>query len=290
MSAFIYKSLSVLFFVLMSVCIKATGDHIPLFQVVFFRNFFALLPLIFFIYFLKLNFRSINNYKLHIARAFIGVTAMSLFFVSIRYVPLVEMQTISYSSVFFISILSIFFLGEKIGYRRIIAIFIGFLGVLIILKPSTELFSNYSVLPLIASLFLSMAVIVLKKILLTNNNILSVWVFTVLCTVLSLFFYNENWVWPNNLDLSFMIASGILGFIAQICLTKSFQLADASILAPIDFSSVIWSFSLGYIFFGELISSDVLIGGLIIITSVGYIFYRERVLQKEIVLGVNKQF
>ena len=280
MSAFIYKSLSVLFFVLMSVCIKATGDHIPLFQVVFFRNFFALLPLIFFIYFLKLNFRSINNYKLHIARAFIGVTAMSLFFVSIRYVPLVEMQTISYSSVFFISILSIFFLGEKIGYRRIIAIFIGFLGVLIILKPSTELFSNYSVLPLIASLFLSMAVIVLKKILLTNNNILSVWVFTVLCTILSLFFYNENWVWPNNLDLSFMIASGILGFIAQICLTKSFQLADASILAPIDFSSVIWSFSLGYIFFGELISSDVLIGGLIIITSVGYIFYRERVLQK----------
>ena len=290
MSAFIYKSLSVLFFVLMSVCIKATGDHIPLFQVVFFRNFFALLPLIFFIYFLKLNFRSINNYKLHIARAFIGVTAMSLFFVSIRYVPLVEMQTISYSSVFFISILSIFFLGEKIGYRRIIAIFIGFLGVLIILKPSTELFSNYSVLPLIASLFLSMAVIVLKKILLTNNNILSVWVFTVLCTIISLFFYNENWVWPNNLDLSFMIASGILGFIAQICLTKSFQLADASILAPIDFSSVIWSFSLGYIFFGELISSDVLIGGLIIITSVGYIFYRERVLQKEIVLGVNKQF
>ena len=290
MSAFIYKSLSVLFFVLMSVCIKATGDHIPLFQVVFFRNFFALLPLIFFIYFLKLNFRSINNYKLHIARAFIGVTAMSLFFVSIRYVPLVEMQTISYSSVFFISILSIFFLGEKIGYRRIIAIFIGFLGVLIILKPSTELFSNYSVLPLIASLFLSMAVIVLKKILLTNNNILSVWVFTVLCTILSLFFYDENWVWPNNLDLSFMIASGILGFIAQICLTKSFQLADASILAPIDFSSVIWSFSLGYIFFGELISSDVLIGGLIIITSVGYIFYRERVLQKEIVLGVNKQF
>jgi drug/metabolite transporter (DMT)-like permease len=290
MSAFIYKSLSVIFFVLMSVCIKATGDHIPLFQVVFFRNFFALLPLIFFIYFLKLNFRSINNYKLHIARAFIGVTAMSLFFVSIRYVPLVEMQTISYSSVFFISILSIFFLGEKIGYRRIIAIFIGFLGVLIILKPSTELFSNYSVLPLIASLFLSMAVIVLKKILLTNNNILSVWVFTVLCTVLSLFFYNENWVWPNNLDLSFMIASGILGFIAQICLTKSFQLADASILAPIDFSSVIWSFSLGYIFFGELISSDVLIGGPIIITSVGYIFYRERVLQKEIVLGVNKQF
>ena len=290
MSAFIYKSLSVLFFVLMSVCIKATGDHIPLFQVVFFRNFFALLPLIFFIYFLKLNIRSINNYKLHLVRAFIGITAMSLFFVSLRYVPLVEMQTISYSSVFFISILSIFFLGEKIGYRRIIAIIVGFFGILIILKPSSAIFSNYSLLPLIASLFLSMAVIVLKKILLTNNNVLSVWVFTIFCTIISLFFYNKSWIWPNNLDLTFMVASGLLGFVAQICLTKSFQLADASVLAPLDFSSVIWSFFLGYIFFGELISFDVLLGGFIIILSVGYIFYRERVLQKQIVLGVNKQF
>jgi drug/metabolite transporter (DMT)-like permease len=290
MSAFIYKSLSVLFFVLMSVCIKATGDRLPLFQVVFFRNFFALMPLIFFIYFLKLNFRSISNFKLHILRAFIGITAMSLFFISLRYVPLVEMQTISYSSVFFISILSIFFLGEKIGYRRIIAIIVGFIGVIIILKPTSAIFSNYSILPLIASLFLSMAVIVLKKILLTNNNILSVWVFTILCTLISLFFYNESWIWPNNLDLSLMIASGILGFIAQICLTKSFQLADASLLAPLDFSSVIWSFFLGYIFFAELISTNVLIGGTIIIVSVGYIFYRERVLQKQVVLGVNKQF
>ena len=290
MSAFIYKSLSFLFFVLMSVCIKATGDHLPLFQVVFFRNFFALLPLIFFIYFLKLNFRSINNFKLHIMRAFIGITAMSLFFISLRYVPLVEMQTISYSSVFFISILSIFFLGEKIGYRRIIAIIVGFIGVIVILKPTSAIFSNYSILPLIASLFLSMAVIVLKKILLTNNNILSVWVFTILCTLISLFFYNESWIWPKHFDLSLMISSGILGFIAQIFLTKSFQLADASLLAPLDFSSVIWSFFLGYIFFAELISINLLIGGSIIIVSVGYIFYRERVLQKQVVLGVNKQF
>ena len=97
---------------------------------------------------------------------------MSLFFISLRYVPLIEMQTISYSSVFFISILSIFFLGEKIGYRRVIAIIVGFIGVVIILKPDVNLFSNYSVLPLLASIFLSMAVIILKKILLTNNNIL----------------------------------------------------------------------------------------------------------------------
>ena len=290
MSAFIYKSLSVLFFVLMSVCIKATGDHIPLFQVVFFRNFFALIPLFFVIYFLKLKISSINEYPLHLGRAIIGITAMSLFFISIRYVPLVEMQTISFSSVFFISILSVFFLGEKIGYRRIIAVIVGFIGVVIILNPGSAIFSNYSFLPLIASFFLSIAVIFLKKILLTNNNILSVWIFTAFCTVISLFFYDDTWIWPQGYDLIFMIASGFLGFIAQICLTKSFQMADASLLAPLDFSSVIWSFLIGYVFFQEFITLNVLFGGLIIIMSVSYIFYRERVLKKQIVLGTNKQF
>mgnify|MGYP003344044745 FL=1 len=290
MSAFIYKSLSVLFFVLMSVCIKATGDHIPLFQVVFFRNFFALIPLFFVIYFLKLKLSTINKYPLHLGRAVIGITAMSLFFISIRYVPLVEMQTISFSSVFFISILSVFFLGEKIGYRRIIAVIVGFIGVVIILNPGSAIFSNYSFLPLIASFFLSIAVIFLKKILLTNNNILSVWIFTAFCTVISLFFYDDTWIWPQNYDLIFMVASGFLGFIAQICLTKSFQMADASLLAPLDFSSVIWSFLIGYIFFQEFITLNVLFGGLIIIVSVSYIFYRERVLKKRIVLGANKQF
>ena len=68
-----------------------------------------------------------------------------------------------------------------------------------------------------------------------------------MCTFISLCFYNDNWIWPNKLDLLFMVSSGILGFIAQICLTKSFQLADASLLAPLDFSSVIWSFFLGYL-------------------------------------------
>ena len=290
MSAFIYKSISVLFFVLMSVCIKATGDNLPLFEVVFFRSFFALIPLFLVIFYFNLKITSINNYKLHFFRGLVGIAAMSLFFISLRYVPLIEMQTISYSSVFFISILSIFFLGEKIGYRGVIAIIVGFIGVVIILKPDVNLFSNYSVLPLLASIFLSMAVIILKKILLTNNNILSVWTFTLFATLFSLFFFNDDWIWPNNFDLVLLIASGILGFVAQLCLSKSFQLADASVLAPLDFTSVIWAFLIGYIIFGEFLSREVLLGGPLILLSVGYIFYRETVLRKKIVLGSNKQF
>ena len=223
-------------------------------------------------------------------RAVFGICAMSLFFLSLRHVNLVEMQTISFSSVFFISILSIFFLQEVIGIRRIIAIMFGFLGVVIILNPSINIFSNYSLLPLIASLFLSFAVICLKKILTTNNNFLSIFIFTFFCSLISLGFYNSSWIIPSSQDLLLLMLTGIFGFIAQFFLTKSFQLADASVLAPFEFSSLIWSYFIGYFLFNEIVTFRVYIGALIIVLSVSYIFYRESILKKKIAVGINKQF
>ncbi|MDA1283582.1 MAG: DMT family transporter [Proteobacteria bacterium] len=290
MSAFLFKSLSVLFFVLMSACIKLLADRVPLFEIVFFRNFFALFPVIFMLWRNNLKLSDINHYPLHLMRAVFGICAMTLFFLSLRHVNLVEMQTISFSSVFFISILSVFFLHEVIGMRRIIAIMFGFIGVVIILNPSVSVFSNYSLLPLIASLLLSFAVIFLKKILITNNNFLSIFIFTLFCSIISLAFINSSWIIPKTTDMMLLILTGVLGFIAQVFLTKSYQLSDASLLAPFEFSSLIWSYFIGYFLFHEVISFRVYLGGLIVVLSVGYIFYRESTLKKRIAVGINKQF
>jgi drug/metabolite transporter (DMT)-like permease len=290
MSAFLFKSLSVLFFVLMGTCIKLLADRVPLFEVVFFRNFFALFPVIFMLWKNNLKIADINQYPLHLMRAVFGICAMTLFFLSLRHVNLVEMQTISFSSVFFISILSVFFLREVIGMRRIIAIMFGFIGVVIILNPSVSVFSNYSLLPLIASLLLSFAVIFLKKILITNNNFLSIFIFTLFCSIISLAFMNSTWIIPKTTDIILLILTGVLGFIAQVFLTKSYQLADASLLAPFEFSSLLWSYFIGYFLFHEVISLRVYLGGLIVVLSVAYIFYRESTLKKRIAVGINKQF
>lgn len=290
MSAFLFKSLSVLFFVLMGTCIKLLADRVPLFEVVFFRNFFALFPVIFMLWKNNLKIADINQYPLHLMRAVFGICAMTLFFLSLRHVNLVEMQTISFSSVFFISILSVFFLREVIGMRRIIAIMFGFIGVVIILNPSVSVFSNYSLLPLIASLLLSFAVIFLKKILITNNNFLSIFIFTLFCSIISLAFMNSTWIIPKTADIILLILTGFLGFIAQVFLTKSYQLADASLLAPFEFSSLLWSYFIGYFLFHEVISLRVYLGGLIVVLSVAYIFYRESTLKKRIAVGINKQF
>jgi drug/metabolite transporter (DMT)-like permease len=290
MSAFLFKSLSVLFFVLMGTCIKLLADRVPLFEVVFFRNFFALFPVIFMLWKNNLKIADINQYPLHLMRAVFGICAMTLFFLSLRHVNLVEMQTISFSSVFFISILSVFFLREVIGMRRIIAIMFGFIGVVIILNPSVSVFSNYSLLPLIASLLLSFAVIFLKKILITNNNFLSIFIFTLFCSIISLAFMNSTWIIPKTTDIVLLILTGVLGFIAQVFLTKSYQLADASLLAPFEFSSLLWSYFIGYFLFHEVISLRIYLGGLIVVLSVAYIFYRESTLKKRIAVGINKQF
>ena len=290
MSAFLFKSLSVLFFVLMGTCIKLLADRVPLFEVVFFRNFFALFPVIFMLWKNNLKIADINQFPLHLMRAVFGICAMTLFFLSLRHVNLVEMQTISFSSVFFISILSVFFLREVIGMRRIIAIMFGFIGVVIILNPSVSVFSNYSLLPLIASLLLSFAVIFLKKILITNNNFLSIFIFTLFCSIISLAFMNSTWIIPKTTDIILLILTGVLGFIAQVFLTKSYQLADASLLAPFEFSSLLWSYFIGYFLFHEVISLRVYLGGLIVVLSVAYIFYRESTLKKRIAVGINKQF
>jgi len=290
MSAFLFKSLSVLFFVLMGTCIKLLADRVPLIEVVFFRNFFALFPVIFMLWKNNLKITDINQYPLHLMRAVFGICAMTLFFLSLRHVNLVEMQTISFSSVFFISILSVFFLREVIGMRRIIAIMFGFIGVVIILNPSVSVFSNYSLLPLIASLLLSFAVIFLKKILITNNNFLSIFIFTLFCSIISLAFMNSTWIIPKTTDIILLILTGVLGFIAQVFLTKSYQLADASLLAPFEFSSLLWSYFIGYFLFHEVISLRVYLGGLIVVLSVAYIFYRESTLKKRIAVGINKQF
>ena len=290
MSAFLFKSLSVLFFVLMGTCIKLLADRVPLFEVVFFRNFFALFPVIFMLWKNNLKIADINQYHLHLMRAVFGICAMTLFFLSLRHVNLVEMQTISFSSVFFISILSVFFLREVIGMRRIIAIMFGFIGVVIILNPSVSVFSNYSLLPIIASLLLSFAVIFLKKILITNNNFLSIFIFTLFCSIISLAFMNSSWIIPETTDIILLILTGVLGFIAQVFLTKSYQLADASLLAPFEFSSLLWSYFIGYFLFHEVISLRVYLGGLIVVLSVAYIFYRESTLKKRIAVGINKQF
>ena len=156
------KILSVIFFVLMDVLIKKLSEDFNTFQIVFFRCFFGIFPVLVMIYITKasLTTRKIN---LHLLRAVFACLAMFCFFKAFGILPLADVSSISFASIMIITILAIFILCEKVGPRRWIAIFIGFIGVLIVFRPGTTLFSFYSLLPLIGAVALSFAVITMKK-------------------------------------------------------------------------------------------------------------------------------
>ena len=162
--AILLKSLAVFFIVSMDVLIKKLSINFPTFQIVFFRCLFGLLPVTFMLFLTKSKLKT-SKIKIHIIRAIIATMVMFCFFKSISLLSLADVSSISFASIMITTILAIFVLKEKVGLKRWIAIIVGFLGVLVVFRPGTSIFSYYSFLPLIAALGLSFAIILLKQLL-----------------------------------------------------------------------------------------------------------------------------
>ena len=145
LTAIILKFLSILSFVLMDVLIKKLSDNLPTNEIIFFRCFFGLIPVTIVMILTKSSIKT-SKINLHIYRALIASIAMFAFFKSFHLLPLAEVSSISFASIMITTILAIYLLDEKVGIRRWLAIFIGFIGILIILRPGSSLFNIYMLL------------------------------------------------------------------------------------------------------------------------------------------------
>ena len=162
--AILLKSLAVFFIVSMDVLIKKLSINFPTLQIVFFRCVFGLIPVTIMLILTK---SKLHTYKLniHILRAIVASVVMFCFFKSVSLLPLADVSSISFASIMITTILAIFILNEKVGIKRWLAIIFGFIGVIIVFRPGTSIFSFYSFLPLIAALGLSFAIILLIAII-----------------------------------------------------------------------------------------------------------------------------
>ena len=283
------KILSVIFFVLMDVLIKKLSADFNTFQIVFFRCFFGIFPVLVMMYFTNSTLKT-NKINLHLLRAVIACLAMFCFFRAFGILPLADVSSISFASIMIITILAIFILKEKVGIRRWLAIFFGFIGVLIVFRPGTSLFSFYSIYPLIGAFALSFAVIIMKKLLSydappTCSFYLHAFVSLFYLPILIL-----NWQQPTlNLWL-LLISMGFCGGIAQILLTNAYKISTVNLLQPFDYTAIIWAITFGIIFFNDYPDKYVIIGSLVIVISTYYIIYRENKLGKKInTLKVNQR-
>jgi len=278
--------LSVLFFSLMDVLIKITNEY-DVGQVMFSRAMFGLIPIFFLIPKKKLkNFYKTKYKALHFYRSFVGAIAMYAIFVGLRNLELAEVTSMAFSGPIWVVIFSILFLGEKIKMKRWIAVGLGFVGVLIISKPGFDNLNFYYVYPIIFTLGFAGVSIFIRKLTLVGEPVyLIAFYFSVCSAIFGLFTLPfGGWLVPSVYDLGLLILIGVFGSIANLLLTKSYQLAEVSLTTPLKYLSLVFAIIFGFYIFNEIPTFYTLSGASLIVVSSAIIFVREHQLKKPITL------
>tara|TARA_Y100000768_G_C23878711_1_gene634124 strand:- start:138 stop:1058 length:921 start_codon:yes stop_codon:yes gene_type:complete len=274
--------LSVLFFSLMDVLIKITNEY-DVGQVMFSRAIFGLIPIFFLIPKEKLkNFYKTKYVSLHFYRSFIGAIAMYAIFVGLRNLELAEVTSMAFSGPIWVVIFSILFLGEKVRITRWLAVGLGFLGVLIISKPGFDNLNLYYIFPIIFTLGFAGVSIFIRKLTLVGEPVyLIAFYFSICSAIFGLFTLPlGGWLIPTIYDLGLLILIGLFGSIANLLLTKSYQLAEVSLTTPLKYLSLVFAIIFGFYFFNEIPTIYTLSGAGLIVVSSAIIFIREHQLNK----------
>ncbi|NNM71893.1 EamA family transporter [Enterovirga aerilata] len=281
------KVLSALAFTLMSAGIKWVGPDFPTGQIVFFRSAFALVPLLVWLSLrgdLLASVRT-NDLRSHIMRGLMGSCAMFAGFVSLAYLPLSDSVVIGYLSPLLTVVLAALFLGETVRLYRWTAVAAGFVGVVIMVSPhlgGASLSGNMQATTigvafgLLGACCAAGATIQVRKLTSRESTGAIVLYFTLLTTALGASTVVLGWKVPSASQFGLLVTIGILGGIGQILMTQSYRYADASLIAPFDYTTMIWAFLLGWFLFGQLPSTAVVAGGVIVAAAGLFVIWRER--------------
>jgi drug/metabolite transporter (DMT)-like permease len=285
------KLASVMVFIAMASMIKATASHVPAGQAVFFRSFFAIPVILVWLAWRReigVGLRT-QNPAGHLWRGLVGTMAMGLGFAGLGYLPLPEVTAIGYAAPLLTVIFAAMFLGEEVRMFRISAVALGMTGVLIVLAPRLSLTPGTAstaealgaVLVLGGAVFAALAQVFVRKLVMTEQTSAIVFYFSVTATLLSLVTLPFGWAWPTAGEAALLVGAGLLGGLGQILLTSSYREADASVLAPFDYASMLFALGIGYFVFAEVPTLAMLGGAVLIVTAGILIIWRERQLGLE---------
>ena len=264
----------------------ATEDHHP-FEVAFFRTIFVLL--IFLPFVVKNGFKSLkpNNIKLQSYRAIIGSVAMLCMFYGLSITELAKATALMFTVPIFATILAIIFLKEVVGIRRWSAMFVGFFGALIVLRPDIELGFG-PLLILCGSLMWSSSVLMAKKLTQTDSTLsITFWQAAGLIPA-TFILATQVWQWPSFNQLLMFLLIAIAGTLTHWFLNEALKRAEISALLPLDYLRLIWSVSLGLIFFNEIPPAGLWLGAALILGASTYIGVRQaKKMKDELNTGTN---
>lgn len=251
------------------------GTILPISLMLFTRNFLSLFILIPLLYYYRIKINVNLQYKMHLVRGLMGVLAMYTWFAGAALIPITDSVAINFSMPLFSCLAAFIFLNEKVGIRRIFALVIGFFAIIYILKPGTQMFQIGGLIVLLASIIMAINSIIVKKLTAKDPALLIVFYFTITSSVFSLPFAVYNFVMPDAKQFITLVFIALTGLMQQICLTKALSKAPVSLLTSFDFIRIVFASLIGYLFLGQVIKIDTLIGSAIIVSSSVYIAYRE---------------
>lgn len=292
MIAILSKLGAVFFFMGMATLIKIASVRVPPGETVFFRSFFGL-PIILGWIALRGELRTglkTDNPLGHFWRGLVGVTAMSMGFAALGLLPLSEVKAIQYAQPVLVVIFAAMFLGERVRAFRLTAVALGMIGVLIIMSPRLTAFSDADTDPYLAigailafgsAVMAGLAHVFVRKLTMTEPTSAIVFWFAVTASSLSILTLPFGWVWPTGPEAAALIGAGLCGGIGQIFLTSSYRYADASVVAPFEYFSIVLALAIGYFVFAEVPTAVMLIGIALIVCAGILIIWREGRLGKE---------
>ena len=258
------------------VVVKGLNTSFPVWEVIFFRAFSGIL--VSFVLIFIFGWKSLKTKKpiRHFVRAFSAVGCVIFYFFGLKFLLLSENIAIVHSAPIFAALLAVPILGERLGIYRITAIVIGFIGVIIIVKPGTDVFKLVSILPLISALFMASVYLSTRSLMNTDSSIAIIFYYSLALLITSIVFFPSDFAMPNIVQLIPLMSLGVTGSLGHYFMSQAAKNAEVVVISPFEYSSFIFVGIMGYIFYNEVPSISIIIGGILIILGGVYIAYREQ--------------
>ena len=268
---------SILLFTLMDASVKWLGASYPTAQIMFFRCAVALVPVLVIIG-LRGGPRVLRtrHKRLHLLRSLLGIAAMGCAFYAFSLMPLADAIAILHSAPLFMTALSVLLLRERVGIRRWSAVIVGFVGMLIVVRPGAGMLDGGGLYMLMAAFLIGCTTIVIRHLGRIDDPVCITFYFTLTGVAVSAAgLLLQGWVAPPATDLALLAAVGLLGGLGQYCMTLSYRHVAVGIVAPCKYLTIVFGGLLAYGIWGEVPDLQSLVGiGLIVLTGI-YTLHRE---------------
>lgn len=266
---------STMLFGLMTVAIRLASETLHTFEIAFFRNFFGLVAALPLLLRHGPELLKTTQWPRYVFRCAIGVVSMLCGFWAIGHLPLAQAVALSYSTPIFVTIAAVVFLHEQVRGRRWAAVALGFVGVMIIVRPGTAGFSAGTLVALAAAVLSGIVSIQIKQLSKVEPADRIVLLTTLLWVPMSLLPALTVWEWPRGISWVWVIAAGFLGTGGHMLWTRALKLGDVSALTPISFMQLPIVAVAGWLLFQERLDRWTAIGAGVIFAANAYIAHRE---------------